>query len=459
MEANAWRRIEELYHEASALAPGARARFLDETCAGDDALRAEVESLLGYESGADSFIDTSAFDVAARLMARHWSSDNPSLTGTTIGTFHVLEKLGEGGMGVVYEAEDTRLGRKVALKFLPAWIGSNPQARAGFEREARAASALNHPNICTIYSVQDHDGQPFIEMERLYGETLRDRLARHPLSIDEAVTLSDQVIDGLDAAHAKAIVHRDLKPGNIFCTARGAKILDFGIATVNAGQDERPGSIVGTASYMSPEQAAGRPVDARTDLFSLGVVMREMLPAGISKPLDRIIVKALHADRDRRYQSAAELRHDLARFRQRASTRRRRTLLGAALLFAILVVSIAFWYSPLNFVDRSDFRLTQLTHNASDYGVGSGAISPDGRYAVYEDPGGLHLLEIATGETRRMPWADTPPPGTRWQVPPAWLHPQLAQHRRRGRIRDLDRRSVGTTAKTSRRGRGHVGLT
>jgi serine/threonine protein kinase len=362
-----WAQIEELFHRVAEGDVEKRASLLDAACNGDMQLRHAVEELLASEKNAQD-------DMRAAVNGGLDAVTFP-LIGQTVSHYRVLGGLGGGGMGLVYRAEDVKLGRQVALKFLPEESVGNPEALSRFEREARSASALEHPNICPIYEFGEHEGQPFLVMQLLEGQTLRELIsetgqAKLPLELPKLLDIALQIVGALEAAHLGGIIHRDIKPANIFVTTNGqVKLLDFGLAKLSHGDVpeeaarqlrrdaaagrgakentlpptipdrflSRTGAAMGTAGYMSPEQACGEKLDARTDLFSFGLVLYEMAtgqsafqgdtgPEVILKQapaptmqfnprlpatLEAIIGKALEKDRGSRYQSASELRTDL----------------------------------------------------------------------------------------------------------------------------------------------------
>ena len=363
MDSDRYKKLDELLQLALERPPEERDGFLKHVCEGDAELERQLRSLLMFEREAGSFLESPAIEVAAIGMACRQNA--AQLIGKTISHYRVIGKLGDGGMGVVYKAEDTRLGRFVALKFLSAELARDAEALSRFQREACAASALNHPSICTIYDVGEDDGHAFIAMEALEGETLQQRMMQGPIDLGTLISLGIDVTDALDAAHEEGIVHRDIKPANIFVTRRGlAKVLDFGLAKVDrgdalanstaeiglpAGNHTADGIIAGTVSYMSPEQIRAKSLDARTDLFSLGVVLYEAatgrlpfqgetrdavfdsilnqeatpptrLNSRVPLELERVVTKCLEKDRDLRYQHAAEIRTDLKQLKRDSGT-------------------------------------------------------------------------------------------------------------------------------------------
>jgi serine/threonine protein kinase/tetratricopeptide (TPR) repeat protein len=415
MEPERWRQVEQLYQSALALEESKRLAFLDDSCSGDEALRREVLFLLAKQEQAETFTGTPAMEMMAKGLAREQQgptisrADPRQLIGRTISHYRIWAKLGHGGMGVIYRAEDTRLKRNVALKFLPE-DSRDPSALGRLRREAQAASALNHPNICTIHDVGEFDGDYFIAMELLEGQTLRERIAGKPLPLDSLLELGAQVADGLEAAHTSGVIHRDLKPSNIFVTSRGAtKILDFGLARktrnkireanppdgeITLSLDEEhltsPGEVLGTIAYMSPEQARGEELDIRTDIFSLGSVLYEMAtgrppfagrtsallfdsllhhtpasPSGINSEippeLEQIINRCLQKNRDMRYQHAPDVRSDLRAVQSGTSTGlaerdtvanqkpliSRANIVASAGIFLILALAVAFNFAKV----------------------------------------------------------------------------------------------------------------
>ena len=371
-----WREIERLYHLTLEQPEREQNAFLRANTVDDDRLRSSVESLVVAYRGAARFLETPAMDLA-----RSQQLAQSNMVGETVSHYVIEALVGGGGMGVVYRAQDTRLGRAVALKFLPKEWSTDRRALARFEGEARAAAALNHPRICTIYEIGEHEGQPFLVLELLEGRTLKHRIAEGPLAAGELLEIAIGVADALGVAHATGIVHHDIKPANIFITERGvAKVLDFGLAKtvatreeteigsmVNGDAQSHSGGLIGTLPYICPEKLRGQPVDHRGDLFSLGVVIYEMVtgrrPFGGESPLelissilhddprplgeprrdlpaglDRVIYRCLFKDPGLRYQSALDLRESLEELKQ--APRRSRSHVAPALsVFAIIVLA------------------------------------------------------------------------------------------------------------------------
>jgi eukaryotic-like serine/threonine-protein kinase len=407
----------------------------------------------------------------AEVAARSYTTAGANLIGKKVSHYRVLEIVGGGGMGLVYKAEDLKLGRRIALKFLPEELGNDARALERFEREARAASSLDHPNICALYEFGEHEGQPFLVMPLLEGQTLRDRISENaPIPTDTLLDIAIQIADGLDAAHQKGIIHRDIKPANVFITDRGeAKILDFGLAKLvvaDADTDASPGTdhreeaaagtsqeslpaanpslflsrtgvAMGTAGYMSPEQVRGEKLDARTDLFSFGLVLYEMatgrkpftgdttvaLHAAILKhspaparqlnpelppKLEAIIHRALEKDREARYQTASQMRAAIATLQQGMQPKPRprwKAAAASACIVLLLFASVAYWFArnqPRPSASLPEAKWTQLTSNSSENLVDGGSISPDGKYLAYPDREGIHLRLLATGEIKTI---------------------------------------------------------
>ena len=398
-----WRQIETLFEGALDLPPPARSAFLDQACDGDPRLRAAVASLLAADERAGSFLGKPAGEYAADLLGETAVEEGkPDLLGKLLGPYQLLRQIGSGGMGVVYEAEDTRLGRRVAVKLLPPEYGKDPRAKERFIREAQTASALDHPNLCTVFDIGDSDGRLFIVLAFYEGDTLRERLQRGPMPPAEARDVAVQVARGLARAHEAGITHRDIKPANVMLTRRGeAKILDFGIAKL-AGDVTltRTGGAWGTPAYMSPEQARGQALDGRSDLWALGVLLYEMLagrrpfegddaqvvlsailtqepePLARLRPdvptdLARAVAKALAKDPAHRYASAPEMLADLESgtappalpvFRWRVLRRSKAApaLFSATMLAAAVVVAFALGWLPWRFATGPPLRIAVL---------------------------------------------------------------------------------------------------
>ncbi len=424
--------IDQIFRTALELDPDQRAPFLDEACGADATLRSEVDSLIASDRDGLSYIDDHALNVAARLLA----SGEPELSpGTRIDHYDLIALLGSGGMGEVYLARDEKLNRKIALKLLPPVFTINHERLRRFQQEARAASALNHPNIITIYEIGQVEERHFIATEFVDGKTLRERLKNPPLDFHESLDIAIQVCSALGAAHRKGIVHRDIKPENIMVRHDGyVKVLDFGLAKLavqseQANEIKDPvsvdissGLIMGTVKYMSPEQALGEPVDQRSDVFSLGVMFYEMFTGHLpfagettndlvsaivrEKPrslkhvsdvpdeLERIVNKSLHKDKEARYQTAEQMLKDLTRLKEQTATQSAADLasltkqhkVSASLTLAVLIIAFAGTILGINRLFKGQhrpFQESKVTNLTNFDDAWTPAISPDGRHVAY----------------------------------------------------------------------------
>jgi len=461
MDPERWQRIESIFQKALDADEDRRARVLVESCAGDEALRREVECLLAQHENAGEFMERPAFagPAGAPLPPRPHSEDSHSAgipAGTVIGHFRIVGKIGSGGMGVVYDAEDLKLGRHVALKFLPEEVSGHARALRRFRLEAQAASALNHPNICTIHEVDEVDGLVFIAMELLVGRTLKQTISGKPLPLETVIDFGVQIAGAIDAAHAKGVVHRDIKPANIFVMKqRRIKVLDFGLAKLTrlppnfeeTGMTDgtEPGMVMGTVGYMSPEQLRGQGVDGRTDIFAFGAILYEMLagrrafekptsaetmaailneePPAISElapnsppALVRIVKRCLEKDPEQRFQSASDLAFALEALSESSGAMTSagvkhhphgRIWAPAVLSVALIIVALLLWKMVLR--PQRAPRVLSFAKLTNDSQPKFGPMVTDGSRIYFNEgiPGGGHVLihqvSVKGGEVTTLP--------------------------------------------------------
>jgi len=460
MEPDRWQEVERIYHAALQREPSERSSYLDQSCAGNPTLRAEVESLLKYTKRPGSFLNAPALEVAAQALADTLRAEDgvapDRMIGAGIEQYRITAKIGTGGMGEVYRARDLRLGREVAIKVLPFFFSADSDRLRRFEQEAQAAAALNHPNILVVYEMGTHDGAPYLVSELLDGETLREPIKRGRLSVRKAIDYGVQIARGLTAAHEKGIIHRDLKPENLFVTKEGrVKILDFGLAKLMQPQSSsehsaatltegtEAGAVMGTVGYMAPEQVRGQTVDHRADIFAFGAILYEMLagvrafqkptsadtmsailnedPSGISQisknvppALLRVVHRCLEKNPEQRFQSASDLAFALDALSETSSSSAilsgkapwklsRFWVVSAALVAVVAAVFILRSRSQRP-QPKHELVESQLTANPVENSVGSWVISRDGKYIAYTDflSKNLYLLAIDSGEIRQL---------------------------------------------------------
>ncbi len=470
MNPERWREIERIFNSVLDLEPEEQEAFLERACAGDEDLRQYVQNLLASHKEEDDFIERPALEVARDLAADPGSMLGPDLSGSSLGHYRILDRIGSGGMGVVYRANDSALGRDVAIKVLPDVFAADPERMARFEREARLLASLNHPNIASIYGLEQIENQRFLVLELVEGETLAERLRKGPLSMEESLRVCCQIAEGLKAAHEKGIIHRDLKPANVQVTPDGkVKLLDFGLARALRAQaatadvslsptitDEmtRPGVVLGTAAFMSPEQIKGMPAEKRADIWAFGCVLYEcltgkrtfrddtitevmasilksepdwtLLPVETPPSVRAALKHCLEKDRDLRIQDIADVvillkekpdPEKLSPDSARAAAPRRRWVLFAASLALITAAAVFLilqrpgsWFGD----PSSEWESASYTQLTREPGIERfSSLSPDGMFVVYEARGDIYRLRVGGSKSVNLtgdsPAEDTQP--------------------------------------------------
>jgi serine/threonine protein kinase len=461
MDPQRWKQVDDVLQSALDRPAEAREAFLRQACAGDEALEREVRSLLTSQQQAGSFLDSPAIEVAARALNRQQSPDEQESTRmdrsvTRLGPYEIVAPIGAGGMGEVYKARDSRLGRIVAIKVIPEHLSSQPHARERFEREARAISSLSHPHICPLFDVGHHEGIDYLVMEYLEGETLAHKLKKGPLPLEQVLRYAIEIADALDHAHRHGVIHRDLKPGNIMLTKSAAKVLDFGLAKVRAAEAPagltqpmnmltEAGAILGTLQYMAPEQLEAKDADARTDIFAFGAVLYEMAtgkkafegrsrasliaailehePTQISSlmptspaALDWVVRRCLGKDPEDRVQTARDLKSELQWLAKQApapltpsaasKSEESKWRIWAAVGVALVVAAVVTGYWLHSSHDPPPWKMTRLTNDTglSDFA----ALSPDGKLVAYASDRSLdgepelYIKQVAGGQPIRL---------------------------------------------------------